>query len=151
MPEITNIQGLEQVQRKIRAISDKSARKRVLSVGGFVAQGILAQYPPSTVANSPANPSGRWYERGFGTRTPTGRSYRTSETLGRRWTMRATADEAVVGNNASYAPFVQGEKQAAFHKRRGWLSTVEVATKSEHASKIASAMERQIEKEIAAA
>jgi hypothetical protein len=55
----------------------------------------------------------------------------TSETLGRKWTIKSRDGgmSAVVGNNVSYGIFVQGEKQAAFHARRGWKTTEQVADK----------------------
>jgi hypothetical protein len=91
----------------------------------------IAVYAPASEANSSGS-GYSWYERGFGTRTVTGRAYPTSETLGRRWTHEVSADgkRGVVGNNASYGPFVQsGERQAGFHKRRGWETDQGVAEK----------------------
>lgn len=46
----------------------------------------------------------------------------SSETLGRRWTTeeRRGGLEQVVGNNASYAEYVQGDKQSKYMKAVGW-------------------------------
>jgi len=48
----------------------------------------------------------------------------TSEMLGRSWDARVFEQEnailGVVGNNASYAEYVQGNRQAAVHAARGW-------------------------------
>lgn len=48
----------------------------------------------------------------------------TSEMLGRSWDSRIeTTDNYVLGvisNNTSYAPYVQGDEQAAIHAARGW-------------------------------
>lgn len=151
MTDRITVKGLNQVLAKINRIKSPAVRKRVLSAGAFQAQELIAVYPKSTIANSPANPTGRWYERGFGTRTATGKAYATSETLGRRWTTRVTANQAVVGNNASYARFVQGDKQAALHKRRGWVSTRDVAEKPENVRKIVRAMDDQMAREVASA
>ena len=35
--------------------------------------------------------------------------------------------QVVVGNNASYGPYVQGDEQVGFHKARGWKNTDKVA------------------------
>lgn len=57
---------------------------------------------------------------------------RSSELLAKRWAQTVIGNqqagfvEAVVGNNASYADFVQGERQADFHAGRGW-ETVDAA------------------------
>ncbi len=49
-----------------------------------------------------------------------------SEMLGRSWDAQTIEqDNAVlgmVGNNTSYADYVQGNKQAKFHEARGWLT-----------------------------
>lgn len=75
---------------------------------------------------------GRWYERGYGTRWYSRgklQGRRTSQTLGRRWTIseRNQGFTQVVGNNASYGPFVHShERQAWFHRRRGWKTDEQV-------------------------
>jgi hypothetical protein len=54
--------------------------------------------------------------------------HKRSETLGRRWTTaQPNPFMAVVGNNASYIRFVQGDKQAHFHARRGWKKALDIA------------------------
>jgi hypothetical protein len=52
-----------------------------------------------------------------------------SESLGRRWTIADQDDglTQIVGNNASYGPWVQGEQQAAYHKEGGWKTTEQVS------------------------
>lgn len=85
-------------------------------------QNVLAPYPPETIRNSPANPRGRWYERGYGYRSRTGRSWQTSEFLGRSWGIVTPRMERVVlFNRASYAPFVQSAAfQAQVMAQIGW-------------------------------
>jgi hypothetical protein len=50
----------------------------------------------------------------------------SSEMLGRSWDAQIIAqDDAIiglVGNNTSYAPYVQGDKQWRVHKARGWIT-----------------------------
>lgn len=100
-------------------------------------RGKLAVYPPDTQANRPPGVNGySWYERGFGTRTITGRGYPTSETLGRSWTTQVRGFgqnmRAFAGTRASYAPYVQdAERQAGWHGARGWVTVQEVLRNEE--------------------
>jgi hypothetical protein len=54
---------------------------------------------------------------------------KTSESLGRKWTV-ATRDSGwsvLIGNNASYSPYVHdAEEQASFHAARGWVTDQQV-------------------------
>lgn len=58
----------------------------------------------------------------------------TSQMLGRSWDSRVeTGDNYVLGvisNNADYAPYVQGDEQAAIHAGRGWLTIDDAITAS---------------------
>ena len=96
-----------------------------MRVAGEVVRSGVAQYPAATGANMPPGLDGyRWYERGFGTRTVTGRAYATSEALGRSWAVKvsqtARMTRGVIGTAVSYAEWVQGKLQAGFHRARGW-------------------------------
>jgi hypothetical protein len=130
MPAQIEIEGLDKLLTKLDGLENLQKIKPVLKSGAVHIKGKIAKYPAKTIANSPSNPTGRWYERGFGTKTATGRKYPTSETLGRKWTV-ASRDRGltqVVRNNVSYGPYVQSaEKQAGFHKRRGWKTDQQVA------------------------
>jgi len=91
----------------------------------------VAVYPEATGANMPPGLNGyRWYERGFGTRTVTGRAYATSEALSRSWTVKvkstARAIRGIIGTNVSYAEFVQGKLQTGFHRARRWKTVEQV-------------------------
>lgn len=123
------VRGLDDVIKKLEAVGRPGALRRPMTKSVAHLHDKIAKYPPSSSANSPSN-GYSWYERGFGTRSRTGRAWPTSETLGRRWTHEVSADgkRGVVGNNASYGPYVQSaEKQAAFHARRGWVTDEKVA------------------------
>ena len=125
------IQGLEEVVKKIEKLGRLDYLQAAIKASAAHVKGKVAQYPPSTAANAPG--SKRWYERGYGSKWTRadgsigGR--KTSEMLGRKWTTetRNRGLTAVVGNNVSYGPYVQGEKQAAFHKARGWKTAEDVA------------------------
>lgn len=85
-------------------------------------RGDIAEYPPLTAANTPPGINGRWYERGFGTRTVTGKAYPTSEVLGRSWTTKVTGQgpwQGHIGTTASYArPVKDKDEQVAVHRGR---------------------------------
>lgn len=98
-------------------------------------KGKIAIYPPATAANRPGrvDSKGRpmgYYVRGTGYFNAAGTQTSYSETLGRRWTT-ATKNNGytgIVGNNASYAAYVQDEEtQAPVHKRTGWGTIQSVA------------------------
>jgi len=97
----------------------------------------LVKYPPSGPWNSPGRTrmvGGHvrkmgYYIRGTGYVSASGKVYRISETLNRRWTSKmlgAPDIGAEIGNNASYAKYVQGDEQAYFHKDRGWSNARQV-------------------------
>lgn len=121
------IKGLDRLQHKLAALADPQKYAAAMDAAATHVKGKIAKYPPSSEANRP-NDVLPWYERGYGTRYPGGGGRKTSQTLGRKWTIAKRGTLArVVGNNVSYGPFVQGERQAWFHKRRGWKTTETVA------------------------
>lgn len=117
------IKGLTELQAQLGKLEGAEYMHQVLKAAGSMLKAYIAEYPPASGANSPGQR--RWYERGYGPKWTrkdgsVGGS-RTSEALGRRWTVKSEPMSVTVGNNASYAPFVQSaEKQASVHKRHGW-------------------------------
>jgi hypothetical protein len=100
------------------------------------AQDRIAPYPPATEANSPSNASGRWYERDYGPKwrrkdgSIEGR--KTSEMLGKRWTIADAPQQSTLTNTASYSNVVHSaEDQAKFHGARGWRTDKDVAQELE--------------------
>ena len=133
--EVTDfLRALEQFPQEVNRTVRSALRGAVELVRGWI-----AVYPPATAANTPPGDGYRWYERGFGTRTTTGKSYQTSEMLGRSWTTTVTGQgpwKGRVGTTASYAPRVQDkDRQATVH--RGRWRTVQDAVK-ENRQKIVS-------------
>ena len=138
MTSAIRIEGLEELSKKITTLESMVPVKAGMKAAALHVKGKIATYPPSSEANVPKT-SGSWYERGYGTKWVGGTGgKKTSEMLGRSsgmssdfgsWKSKSTRNGLtwVIGNNVSYGPFVQGEKQAAFHKRRGWLTTDQVA------------------------
>ena len=128
------IEGLDKLEQALREFPEQTnaLMKAAMQGAGEIVRNEFAVYPPSTGANSPPGIDGyRWYERGFGTRTVTGKAYATSQALGRSWNVQVkgvgTGVKAIIGTPVTYAPFVQSrERQVWFHKARGW-QTIEDA------------------------
>lgn len=122
------LEGLEELKRKLDPDRYQEALRAGLSGAAETVRDAIAEYPPASAANSPPGINGRWYERGFGTRTLSGVAYPTSEMLGRSWTIKVEPLRAIVGSKASYGPNVQDrEAQASFHRARGWKTIQDVA------------------------
>jgi hypothetical protein len=84
----------------------------------------LRLYPPATAANRPPYP---YYERGYGTHYSASGGSKTSERYGTQWNYRTKPYGVVIGNRASYAPFVGGDKQPAHMHLKGWRKLFDVA------------------------
>lgn len=153
MTEI-KIDGLDSVIKMFNRIGKLDGLKAAIQAAGVHIKGKIAKYPHASSANAPSSvPGGRWYERGLGGHYNRIRDgghsiYRTSETLGRRWATRQEDGgmTVVVGNNASYAPYVQGEKQTWYHAAREWTTTEQVA--QEETAKVVKMIRESIKKEI---
>ena len=124
------IEGMDKLLRKLDNVSSLRSAKRALKAGAIHIKGVIAVYPPSDAANSPSNVDGRWYERGYGPRWRRKRDgtvggYKTSETLGKKWTTQEKKGglQQVIGNNVSYGGWVQSdEKQSKVMAGRGWIT-----------------------------
>lgn len=153
------IEGLDRVLKKINTLEELKPIKDALKAGAVHVKGKIAKYPPASEANRRGRSvfyggsiSYRWYQRGYGPmwirrRDGSIAGKKTSETLGRRWTTasRNRGLTWIVGNNVSYGPFVQDkDRQAAFHKVRGWKTTEEVA--EEEAKTVLEFIEKEVEK-----
>jgi hypothetical protein len=130
------IEGIDAVLDKITTVEQMKGSQAVMQAVGLHIKGKIDKYPPATEANSPGDDRRSWYERGYGPkwRRKDGSvgGKKTSEMLGRRWTVNASSSQVVIGNNVSYGPYVQDEEhQADFHKRRGWKTAQQVAKDEE--------------------
>jgi hypothetical protein len=126
---------LEKVARKLNVLP---AFKDGIKAGAIYVKGVIAEYPPMSSGNMPGAYPKKWYVRGKGPHWALkggGIHFRrTSEVLGKRWTHKIFNDglSAVVGNNASYAPYVQSrEHQPPWHKAHGW-NTAENVVETEN-------------------
>lgn len=136
MADPLRIEGLEPLIKKIKTVEQLKGLVRALRVAALYLKGKAASYPPSTAANSPQRE--RWYVRGYGPhwRTKGGdvHSRKTSQTLGRKWTVGAQNNglTAVIGNNVTYGPYVQDPDQQASHmKAIGWKTTEEIVNENQ--------------------
>lgn len=147
------IKGMNQLLRRLTSIKELRGAKRGLKAGALYIKGKIAIYPPSSEANTPNQR--RWYERGYGPKwmrkDGSIGGKKTSQTLGRRWTMESqnAGLTQVVGNNATYAPYVQSaEKQASFHAARGWKTDEQVI--DEEGPTVLNYVKSEVDKELEA-
>lgn len=147
------VKGLDALIRKLNSVADKPYLKATMRAGVEMLKAKIAKYPASSEANSPGSaPGSRWYERGRGghyiRKRDGGHSiYATSKQLGRKWTTSVSGDgmSAKVGNNVSYAPYVQDKnEQASYHAARGWPTVQDVA--KDEADEIVKLFVKNIEK-----
>ncbi len=128
---VVTVTGLAPLIKRLEAAKNPKPIRAALKMGGTHIKSIMAKYPPASDANNPN--ARRWYERGKGPRwrVKDGSIHlrNTSETLGRKWTVKVKGNyEVEIGNNTSYAPYVHDpEKQSWFHAARGWKTTETVA------------------------
>ncbi len=107
-----------EIARTMSQAGHEAARKEILAT-----EGLGNNYPPETDANRPPTP---YYERGRGTVTASGTNY-ISERLGSKWHVRRIGAQVEIGNTASYAGLVHGDKQRANMKKIGWRKLKTVA------------------------
>jgi phage gpG-like protein len=136
------IQGLDELVKKLDDLKQLRKVHAGIRAAGMYVKGRLAKYPRrkrvkiSEIGGWASEKQRRWffwalkegkievpYRRGI---SP------GSEDLASKWTSKYDKNkfEAVVGNNASYARFVMGDKQTKMMKRIGW-KTVETVSKEE--------------------
>lgn len=109
------------LRQRIEAQVSPATAEKILKAVTAQVQADLDEYPPATEANRPPGRNGRWYVRGFGTRTLTGRSYPTSERFSSRWRQSQHGSyRRDLDNNASYGGYIMGQVQVAWAKARGW-------------------------------
>jgi hypothetical protein len=114
---MTEIQGLERLQAKIKKITEfQNVMKAPMIKATSLIHDDIANYPPK----------------------PAHSTYRRTGTLGRRWTSKVENHyqgvTGKVGNVTSYAPFVQSaERQAWFHRAAGWKTDKTVTANQEDA------------------
>ena len=130
--EFITIPGLDDLLKEFKDLSKLPGIQAAFKAGAMHFQGHLNRFPRSSIANSPDNPTGRWYERNYGPRwkrrdgSTGGR--KTSQMLSKSWIIdeRSPLDMRI-GTNVTYAPYVQSaELQAKIHGQRGWQTDQQV-------------------------
>jgi hypothetical protein len=146
MPASIQIHGLKRIMKKVKTLQELRAVKTALKAAALHVKGKVNVYPPASEANRPRK--GGWYERGYGPKWYGGKGgKKTSQTLGRKWTTaeRDGGLTQVIGNNVTYGPFVQDkDRQAWFHKKRGWKTIQDVA--KEETKTVLEFVENELEK-----
>lgn len=128
---IIQIKNLDAIIAKLGKLQTLKWTRQILENAAEDVRRGLARYPAPSEANTPRSwqPGGnnRWYQRQYGPRwarkdgTVGGR--KTSERLGPGWATRVGDTWALIGNKASYGPYVQDKDvQASFHAQRGWAT-----------------------------
>lgn len=128
--------GLEGLIKKLNSLGPDAIKPAVAKAAAHLKR-VISVYPPQKTGRKQPFKTDK-QRRFFFAALREGRievPYRRgqspgSEALGRRWTIqfRDNGTSAVVGNNASYAPYVlDDEEQSHFHQEGGWKTYGQVA------------------------
>lgn len=120
------IEGLDRVRRMLGQDFGPTIRSAAFGIAAEIEHEV-APYPPTTIANSPSNPTGRWYERGYGPRWARKRGgvggRKTSQVMGKQWYKQRTGQGAILGNRATYSGYLHSKaKQVRWAGPRGWVT-----------------------------
>lgn len=109
------------------------AAKDGLYAGGSELMDSISEYPPTSEANESGPYPKKWYVRGIGSHWALKKGgfhfSKNSQQLNKRWAIEKQdkGSTVVIGNNATYAPFVHDkDHQAPFHGQRGWKTAQDV-------------------------
>lgn len=126
------LNGYDEAMRKLSGETLKAVCEKALKRFAEELKIRAIPYPPEGPWNTPAPYPARWYQRQFGPRwmkadgTYGGRN--TSERLQKSWVVETRSwAEVVLGNEASYADYVQGSQQQPYHAAHGWKRVDEIA------------------------
>jgi len=127
MAKIIVIKGMENILRKLEKFPGV-IRENMGAAGAEASEEILnteglRNYPPHTDANLPPAP---YYIRGRGMQYASGNA-ENSERYGTLWNTATSGYRTTIGNRATYAPYLGGEKQARAMKPIGWRKLFDVA------------------------
>ena len=126
MANLKHIKGDASFERKMKMLANPTkviARGMHNYVEGYLPDEIVP-YPPESQANRKPGINGRWYERGIGTKTITGKVYKNSLKMDKKWKFSTRVQgnkvRGKIINLATYSIYVQGEEQVRYHAARGW-------------------------------
>ena len=136
------IKGLDEAVRKLENLTQLRKVHAGIRAAGMYLKGKMAIYPArkhisiASLGGWKSDKQRKWFFANLRAGTidvPYRRGVSPgSETLGKKWTSKYDKNkfQAEVGNNASYARLVMGEKQTEMMKRIGWKK-VDVIAKEE--------------------
>ena len=146
---MTQIIGDKELQAKLRRISDLSFLRPVISSEVTYVAGKISFQPNAPSKNK--SPGNSWYDRGYGPRwmrrDGSINGSQTSEDLPGSWKGKATSNtRGIIGNDASYAKWVQGPQQSAIMKKIGWKTTDTVV--DEESEKVLKSIQKAVDNEL---
>src|SRR3990167_9007556 len=106
-----------EIAKYLGQAGEEAAKRVILKTRG------LQLYPPTTAANRPPTP---YYIRGRGMQYKS-KNTGTSERYGSQFYVENKSYMTEIGNRASYAVYVGGEKQPEHMAGKGWRKLLEVA------------------------
>jgi len=123
-------EDLARLHRTLERLELKHWWPKAADAIGLEVRGVMAKYPPTGPYNRPPYP---YYQRGYGTvyapaegsRARRGRQ--TSQKMNLRWYHTVYPDYLVIGNDATYAPYIHGAEQVWWAPRHGWRKLLDVA------------------------
>jgi hypothetical protein len=148
------IRGLDKLQKRFASVTPGIKAGVKAATEHIELQ--VKKYPPLTLANQPktykTGAQNTWYQRGWGGKWALAgggwHGKKSSEQLQQKWTSRMINSglTGIVGNNASYAIYVMGERkdQAEALKKIGWKSVEDIA--EDEAPTVANFITQHVEK-----
>lgn len=128
------LRGLKELLERIHSLEDLRWLRDGIAAAAVNLKGKIAEYPPAGSFagryNLKTHKKMGHYMRGLGWVSATGRLSKSSEGLSTRWAVNFENDglRAVIGNNASYGPWVQDRySQTTIHRARGWKTVQDVS------------------------
>lgn len=128
------IDGASELIAKFTRLAQFREASKALQAAALHVKGKIAQYPAERHGPQPfkSDKSRRfffWALREGKIDVPYRRGASPgSQSLGRKWTIASSNGGLMVtiGNNVSYGPLVQGEKQTGYHATTGWRTVEQV-------------------------
>lgn len=131
------LEGGDELVKKLVTLEQMNRVRAVIRQEGLWLAAKMRKYPAKVTMKNPLISTNDRVRRGFfyhlkhgHITVPYKRGGGASERLGTRWTVETENQgwTAVIGNNASYAWLVQGERQTMQHAASGWLTIEKAAS-----------------------
>ncbi len=131
------LEGGDELVKKLVTLEQMNRVRAVIRQEGLWLAAKMRKYPAKVTMKNPLISTNDRVRRGFfyhlkhgHITVPYKRGGGASERLGTRWTVETENQgwTAVIGNDASYAWLVQGERQTMQHAASGWLTIEKAAS-----------------------